>query len=107
MNAAPDILSARFHDDMLETYHLLSRQYGYRATYFLQMIEEHGGVETARRLIKSAQPGEGLTRLWELKRLDLSVEAYVLHAEYTPLFTEEERRIASERLKAYGYRPGP
>jgi hypothetical protein len=97
------VLSARFHNDMVGSYHLLSQRYGYRATYFLQMVEEHGGVEAARRLIQSVQPGEGLTRLWELKRLDLSVEAYVSRAEYTPLFTEEERMIASSRLKAYGY----
>ena len=42
------------------------------------------------------------TTLWELKRLDLSVEAFVLRSEYAPLFTEEERGIARARLKEYG-----
>ena len=43
------------------------------------------------------------TTLWELKRLDLSVEAYVLRSEYAPLFTKEERGVARARLKEYGY----
>ena len=46
---------------------------------------------------------DGFTTLWELKRLDLSVEAYVLRPEYAPLFTEEERGIARARLRQYGY----
>jgi len=37
---------------------------------------------------------DGSTTLWDLKRLDLSVEAYVLRPESAPLFTEEERAIA-------------
>jgi hypothetical protein len=46
---------------------------------------------------------DGFTTLWELKRLDLSVEAFVLRPEYAPLFTEEERAIARARLRQYEY----
>ena len=46
---------------------------------------------------------DGFTTLWELKRLDLSVEAYVLRSEYAPLFTEAERGIARARLRQYRY----
>jgi hypothetical protein len=66
------------------------------------MLLEYGGVETARRLLRKDDISDGFTTLWELKRLDLSVEAYVLRSEYTPLFTEEERGIARARLKEYG-----
>jgi hypothetical protein len=73
---------------MLDTYELLKRKYRYNASYFLQMVLEHGGVETARRLLRKDDVSGGFTTLWELKRLDLSVEAYVLRPEYAPLFTE-------------------
>ena len=63
---------------MIDSFYLLSNKYGYRPTYFLRMVEEYGGVEATRRLLGSASPAEGLTRPWELKRLDLSVEASVL-----------------------------
>jgi hypothetical protein len=67
------------------------------------MLVEYGGVETARRLLRKSEPSDGFTTLWELRRLDLSVEAFVLRPEYAPLFTEAERGIARARLKEYGY----
>ena len=39
------------------------------------------------------------------KRLDILMEALVLKTEFAPLFSEDERRIARERLEAYGYAP--
>ena len=41
------------------------------------MLHDIGAVQTAWQLINASQPSEGYTRLWELKRLDLSVEAVV------------------------------
>lgn len=96
-------LDARFHQDMLDTYEPLKRKYRYNATYFLQMVLEYGGVETSRRLLWKDDVADGFTTVWELKRLDLSVEAFVLPPECAPLFTEEERGIARARLKGYGY----
>ena len=49
-------------------------------------------------------PQSGLTRLWELGRLDLSVEAHVIKPEYSALFTEDERRVCAERLESFGYK---
>jgi hypothetical protein len=70
-------LAEVFHQEMVDGYHSMAKL-GYRANYLLQMIQEHGGVDTARRLLHNQQLGSGLTKLWELKRLDLSVEALVL-----------------------------
>jgi len=36
-------------------------------------------------------------------RLDLTVEAYVLHEEFATLFTEAARQRARNRLKSYGW----
>ncbi len=96
-------LEAAFEQEMETTYHEAAKL-GYRATYFMRMVREHGGMETARRLLAQESSPEGLGRLWELGRLDISVEAIVLKPEYTPLFTDEERRIARERLAEMSYK---
>ena len=43
-------LESEFEDALRGTYEA-ARKRGYVATYFLQILEEHGGVETARRLL--------------------------------------------------------
>jgi hypothetical protein len=95
-------LAAQFHQAMLDGYQELA-QLNYRATYFRQMVQEHGGVEAARRLLRQDNVAAGLTTLWELGRLDLSVEAFVLRPEYAELFTEAERASARQRLAALNY----
>ena len=55
-------------------------------------------------MIHSESVSEGFSRLWELKKLDLSVEYSVLRPEYQSLFSDEERPICAERLKQYGFR---
>lgn len=76
---------------------------GYTPTYFIQMLNEHGGVETAKRLLASAKAQEGLNKLWELNLLHESMEAVVLQDKYRSLFTDVELAEARRRLKALGY----
>lgn len=77
---------------------------GYRPTELLRMLGEHGGIETARRLIRGTATA-GFGKLWEKQRLDLSVEALILRSEWRLLFSDEELRIAAKRLHDYGYIP--
>jgi hypothetical protein len=80
-----------------------ARAEGYQAGYFLKMLAEHGGVATAKQLINSSTPSEGFARLWELGRLDLTVEALALEPEWRALFTREELQRAETRLREYGW----
>ena len=52
-----------------------ARDIGYTPSIFFRMLHEKGALQTARQLINASQPSDGYTRLWELERLDLSVEA--------------------------------
>ncbi len=79
---------------------------GYRPTYFLQMLDEHGPIDTARRLATATATSDGFTRLWELGRLDLTVEALMVRPEFEALFSEAELTAALRRLADYGYRRG-
>ena len=67
-------------------------------------MTEKGGVDAARTLILKDGGTDGFAKLWELGRLDLSVEALVLKDEYRELFTDQEREECTNRLKKYNYK---
>jgi hypothetical protein len=75
----------------------------YIPTYFMQMLGEHGGVETAKRLLAKSEPQTGLYELWHLDLLKDSMEAVVLQEKFRPLFTEKELTEAHRRLEELGY----
>ena len=79
-----------------------ARERKYNPAYFLKMLGEHGGVETARRLIARRDPQAGLMTLWELGLLNDSMEAVMLRSRFRPLFIEEELAEAKQRLEDLG-----
>jgi hypothetical protein len=93
-----DALTARFTADMRRGVRELSRL-GYDATLFTRMLAEHGAVDAARRLINNPAPSYGLWRLKELRKLDMSVEMWVLLPWYEPLFDPETREAADRKLR--------
>ena len=97
-------LEGEFHRAMLSIYDAAAKL-GYRPTRFLQMVDEHGGVAAARRLLGGPVAQSGLTTLWELGRLDISMEALVVQERWQPIFSDAERQAARDRLSAYGYDP--
>jgi hypothetical protein len=96
-------LEKQFDEAMMQVYIDAKRFCKYNATYFLQMLHERGGLATACFLITTDTPSEGFTKLWECNHLDLTVEAVALNPIYSTLFTEEELKLAKDRLQQYGY----
>src|SRR4051794_5879366 len=97
------VLEKRIHRRMTDLYERAKREAGYNATYFLRMLAEHGGVETARRLVASDSPSEGFTQLYLKGRLELTVEAAVLEPDFAALFDHELLDRARTRLEQYEY----
>lgn len=95
-------LEKKFHRAMIGIYEEAKKN-GYTPSYFLRMIAEYGAVETAQQLVNSDKPSEGFTRLYMMKRMDLSIEALILNSEWWSLFTEDERARADRRLRENGY----
>jgi hypothetical protein len=75
----------------------------YEPRIFMNMIDKRGMVDAVKRLVNSPKVSSGFTRLWELHRLDLSMENIIQEPEWHDLFTEEERRKARMRLADYEY----
>jgi len=94
---------AAFHEAMVDIYRRAKSEAGYTATYFLSMVSERGGYETALYLIHTDRPSDGYTALYERGRLDLTVEALVLRPDWDDLFTAEARDLARKRLTDYGF----
>jgi hypothetical protein len=83
---------------MLTICNRFKREIDYDPVRFRQMVVEQGGPTAARHLLSSSQPQIGLETLNWRGRLAESVEAHVLLPYYSPLFTDEDRRIARQRL---------
>ena len=95
-------LERAFHDVLKNTMRECQRL-RYNPTYAIQMIAESGPIGACKRLLDKPEVSEGFTRLWELGRLDLTVEAIVLRSEFASLFTDEELSVARQRLEQVGY----
>lgn len=99
-------IQKEFDSAMFQIYRRAKSETGYNATIFLRMISERGGLDAAKYLINSPKPSDGYTHLYELGRLDLTVEAMVVEeARWHQLFTSEELAKANARLKQYGFIP--
>jgi hypothetical protein len=97
-----------FDQAMFNIYRRAKDEAGYTATIFLGMISDRGGLLTAKTLINASKPSDGYTALYELGRLDLTVEAMVLETlEWHELFTDDELKRARRRLNQYGYQVRP
>ncbi len=70
---------------------------GYRPRMFLREVQRHGGLATARKCLATGPSVQsGLERLAACGALHASMECLVLR--HWQLFTEEERRVAHDRL---------
>lgn len=96
-----EAIKAMFEQEMWNSYAEPLRKRHYNAHLFRQMLEDYGALGTAEKLLASEDLPYGLTKLWELGMLHLSVEALVLKPAYKAphaLFTAQQREIARRRL---------
>jgi hypothetical protein len=81
-----------------------ARNRNYIPTYFIRMLDQYDGVETAKRLLATSEFQSGLIKLYELELLEDSMERVVIKPKYSPLFDEDEIEEARRRLRALGFK---
>lgn len=93
------------HEDELteafmEAYRRTGKEVGYWSTRFLQAVRRHGGLATAKRMLRprNASQRQGLDVLLEAGKPELTVEAIILEPRFRDLFTADELAVATERL---------
>lgn len=94
-----------FNEAMVMIYERAWAECKYRATRFLQMVSEQGGLQAARSLLRADGLSDGFVALWKCGRLDLTMEALILDQRWENLFSAEELAIARRKLADSGYRP--
>jgi hypothetical protein len=92
-------LENEFHEDMLRILEREGPEAGLCSTRFRQMVERYAGAEAAHRLLRSEPPPNTFGYLRARKKLDLSMEYYVVLPKYESLFCKNEITIAQWRLE--------
>jgi hypothetical protein len=75
----------------------------YKPRFYMEMVARHGAVQTAIQLARESAPSEGFTRLWEMKRLDLTVEALMCKPQFASDFDAQDIDAARRKLAKYGH----
>lgn len=96
-------LEKEFEYEMRQIYEKAKNECNYRPTRYLQMLDRYGGLRTAKKLLATDRIHEGLTRLYCLGRLDLTVEKLVLNEKYRILFSEGELKRAKRKLNGLNF----
>jgi len=97
-------LLTRFDNEMYSVYEDESKVCG-SASALLSMIKDLGSVGAAKILLYQPNVSEGFKKLKELGRLDLAIENIILDPRWHDLFTDQERKIASDRLHDAKFTP--
>jgi hypothetical protein len=74
------------------------RRLGYVPSVWIGMMQSHGAVEAAKRLLRNGDLQPGLLRLLRLSRPDLAIEHAVLNPRWADLFDDQDRELAEWRL---------
>lgn len=100
-----ETLKEQFNRAMWSIYSDTINETKYNPGYFRKMLEDIGGFETAKKLLSANTTSKGFTKLWELGRLDLTVEALIIDnkEKYKELFSDEELEMANRRLRELNY----
>lgn len=99
-------LEQEFHDALLGIFERAKKEASYSASRSQKLVGRLGGKAAAKQMLASKTLSEDLSRLSLEKRLDLSMEVLILEAQWAPLFTDQERAIATKRLRDFGYTGG-
>jgi len=101
----PNAKLRRDFDSALHSAYLTAKSFGYNATEFFHMLTTMRGVMTAKTLINKPR-SPGYVRLWQMNRLNLTVEAVVVdNPQFHCLFDPLEIDRARNRLLENGYTP--
>lgn len=76
----------------------------YRPNDLIMMLGSLGGYGTAVSLLSKTQISDGFIKLWEVGRLDLTIEALVLGSDWCQCFDSNLLKLAKERLDRSGYK---
>lgn len=96
-------LEKKLQAEVLKNCELAEKQCGCQMTRFIQTIERFGIVKTAQEILRKRRTSDCFNKLAEAERLELTMEATIVKAEYAELFTDEQVNDCYELLCERGY----
>ncbi len=93
-----------FTQPMMDLYSRMLLELGHNATVLLRMVTDEGGYRAAKSLVCASRPSKRFMDLKRLKRLDLSVEAWILRSDYHRAFSLDVKGRAYLRLFELGFK---
>jgi hypothetical protein len=98
--AGPD-LAMRFYGAVVsEVYDAVKARAGFEAKALRKMLIDHGGIATAKRLLKGSSQS-GFRGLRRSGCLDVTIEHLVMQHPWRKLFTPKELGTAKMRLESW------
>ena len=91
-------LETKFEKELIKKCETAKSETDYNPVRFLQTLSKHGGVKTAKEIIRKGGASEGFNKLQAARRLDLTMEASVIDIKYAQLFTDDEVNFCYEIL---------
>jgi hypothetical protein len=91
-------INSELRDKFLEFYKIAQNEYNFSSPIFIRMLNDHGALETARRLSNTATWQNGFDRMAKLGRADLTVEHIILQDKYRKYFTDIQLRNAQAKI---------
>lgn len=73
-------------------------KFGYRPTYFIDMINKAHPVEVAKKLVLSGNEQAGFKKLVKMGKSELTIESIMLQSKFNSLFSKQELDAAKWRL---------
>ena len=98
-----DQLEINFEKEMYRIYRDAFEKCKYRAHIFHGMLQDYGGLLTAKKLLSQHGLQHGFEKLSQLGYAHITMEALVLREPWRQLFTQKEREVAIARLKTFSY----
>ena len=94
-------LKRQFTEDMVQLCKDI-KENSHNPSRFIQMLKDGDSVDTVKRLVMN-EPTDTFIKLAAIRKLDLTVENYVVMPKYKELFDDEIIKICEKRLSDYKY----
>lgn len=98
-----DVVEAGFEKEMYRIYRDAYAKCKYNAHISFNMLEDHGGLVTAKRLLSQHGLQHGFEQLCLCGCPNITMESLILRDPWRHLFTDKEKEVAIARLKTFGY----
>ena len=98
-----DKLEKKLQDEVIKNCEIAEKEYGCKMTRFLETINRFGIVRTAQEILRKGRTSDCFNKLVEEGRIELTMEATIVKAQYSELFTDEEVNACYNLLCEKGY----